>query len=150
MRQGRSPDDDFKAEHPLYYRIESADELDGNYLDPDKIRTAFNVSVNWSKYSKPWDVIFDNPPAGIGSVLVRQVSVDLPHDRTPDHAHQVVKPHLYRLRHDPFDENYSHSLIAVIKDGQPVTKSKQVGELAKREFRQLLSDKCVILLRPAG
>jgi hypothetical protein len=34
--------------------------------------------VNWSKYSKPWDVIFGDPKAGIALFLVWEVSRDLP------------------------------------------------------------------------
>ena len=150
MRRNRPVDDDFRPEHRLYYRIEHQDELEGNYLDPQKIRTAFDVSVNWSKYSQPWDVIFDRPASGIASILVQDISVDLPRDLTPDHKHQVVKPHLYRPTHEPYNDNYSHSAIAVFKDSQRVTKSAQVGEKAKREFRQLLSDKAIILLRPSS
>jgi hypothetical protein len=148
MRRNRPLDDDFQPEHRLYYRIELHDELEGNHLDPQKIRAAFDISVNWSKYSKPWDVIFGTPASGIASVLVRDIFVDLPLDLASQQR-EVRKPHLYRPVHEPYEDNYSHSVIAVFKDGARVTKSRDIGAMAKREFRQLLSDKAEILFRPS-
>jgi len=150
FRSGRPSDQDFQPEHRLYYRIEHSDEVEGNHLDPQKIRAAFDVSVNWSKYSKPWDVIFDHPRSGIASVLVRDIRIDLPMDLTPSHEHEVRKPHSYAPWHEPENENFSHTSIMVTKGGQRLTKSGQISATAKREFRQIFSDRAMILLRPAN
>jgi hypothetical protein len=58
------------------------------------------------------------------------------------------KPHLYRPVHEPEENNYPHSVIAVLKDGERVTKSASVGKIAKKEFKQIISDTSLVLRRP--
>jgi hypothetical protein len=43
---------------------------------------------------------------------------------------------------------YPHSVIAVLKDGERVTKSASVGKIAKKEFKQIISDTSLVLRRP--
>jgi hypothetical protein len=148
LRAGRPSDQNFHLDDPLYYRIEREDELDGARLDPQKIRAAFDVSVNWAKYSKPWDVIFDHPFAGFARFLVRDIRVDLPRDTSPEHQYQTRNSHSYGPSHEPEDSNYAHSSIIVTKNGQRVVKSAQISSTARREFRQLLADRAEVLLRP--
>jgi hypothetical protein len=52
------------------------------------------------------------------------------------------------LTRSPEEDNYSHSVIAVLKDGQRVTKSADVGKKAKKEFKQIISDMSLVLRRP--
>jgi hypothetical protein len=65
IRNGRPADQNFKQWHELYYRFESDEDIDGDRLLGPRIYTSFDISVNWSKYSKPWDVIFDHLKAGV-------------------------------------------------------------------------------------
>ena len=145
IRNGRSVDQNFCKFHKLYYRCQADAVIDNRLLAP-KLKS-FDISVNWSKYSKPWDVIFGDPSAGIALFFVFDIRRDLPTDRTTEQR-EIPKVHSYRPVHDPDDDNYSHSEITVIKDGQRVTKSSMVGEKAKKEFRQIISDKSVMLKQP--
>lgn len=150
IRAGRPVDNGFQQDHLLYYRIENRKEVDGDHLDPQEIRSAFDVSVNWSKYSEPWDVIFGHRCAGFASILVRDICLNLPQDVTPEHQYQTRNSHTYGPDHDPEDCNYSHTHIACTKGGQRVIKSAQISATAKREFRQLLADRAKILLHPTA
>ncbi len=97
----------------------------------------------------PWDVIFGFPEAGIALFFVRHIWRDLPVDLSGRQREQDrPKPHQYRPVHDPEEDNYSHSVIAVLKDGQRVIKSADVGKKAKKEFKQIISDMSLVLRRP--
>ena len=88
--------------------------------------------------SKPWDVIFGEPTAGIALFVVWDIRQDLPTDLSSEQREEdTPKPHLYRPIHEPYDDNYSHSVIGVIKDGSRITKSRAIGEKAKKEFRPI-------------
>jgi hypothetical protein len=86
MSNGRPVDQDFRWYHRLYYRCQ-ADDVAGDRLLPLKVRS-FDVSVNWSKYSKPWDVIFGDSKAGIALFLVWEVKRDLPTQLPPSAAEE--------------------------------------------------------------
>jgi hypothetical protein len=149
IRNGRPVDQDFQRWHELYYRFESEEDMDGDRLLGPRLYASFDISVNWSKYSKPWDVIFDFPEAGIALFFVRHIWCDLPVDRSGTQREQDrPKPHQYRPWHEPEENNYSHSVIAVLKDNERVTKSASVGKIAKKEFKQIISDNSLILHRP--
>jgi hypothetical protein len=145
IRNGRPIDQNFRSFHLLYYRCKRED-IEGNRLLAPKIKS-FDISVNWSKYSKPWDVIFGEPAAGIALFVVCDVSCDLPRELSSEQR-EAKKIHSYRPTHEPYDDNYSHSEIAVFKDDKRITKSSGVGEIAKKEFRQIISDKCLIVRWP--
>ncbi len=147
MQNGRLADPHFRSFHRLFYRCQKED-IEGQRLLGPRIKS-FDVSVNWSKYGTPWDVIFGFPNLGIAQILVRQIRVDLPTDRST-RQREPIKPHEYNAVHMPEHDNYAHSEIAVFKDGQRVTRTRDVGERAKKEFRQLISDKSFIVLQPKG
>jgi hypothetical protein len=117
MRNGRPVDQDFKRWHELYYRFDSAEDIEGEHLLGPRIRASFDISVNWSKYSMPWDVIVGVPDAGIAVFFVLEIQRELPTNLgSSERAKDKPKPHLYALVHEPEEENYSHSAIAVFKD----------------------------------
>jgi hypothetical protein len=148
MRRGREVDDGFQPFHRLYYRFDSEDISGDRVLSA---RTSFDLSTNWAKYSWPWDVIYGYPTAGIAMFFVRDICADLPTDRTPGHGgRDIPKVHSYRPIHEPIETNYSHTAIACFKDEKRVSKSSQVGESTKKEFRQLISDRAVILREPTA
>jgi hypothetical protein len=52
-----------------------------------------NLSTNWSKYSRPWDVIFDFPGYGIARLRVSDLPDNLPIEQPPG---TPVLPHSFR------------------------------------------------------
>jgi hypothetical protein len=94
-------------------------------------------------------VIFKNPTAGIALFFVRDIDRAFPSDLSGTQREiDRPKPHLYGPKHDPYEDNYSHTAIAVLKDGKPVTKSGDISPTAKKEFRQVVSDRSLIIRRP--
>lgn len=142
LADGRGLDDGFKPEHILYRRCTS-DEVEGTRMLAAAIRYD-NTSVNWSKYSRPGDVIFDNCDWGIAILRVRQLPDGLPTNK-PD---PKTKIYAFRATHVPEDENYSHSEIWAYADGVREPKPKP-SDAVKKEFRMLLSDRTYVVLDPA-
>ena len=144
MVQGkRGEDQEFRASDHLYYRCATEDVV-GDRLLPARISYA-NTSVNWSKYSKPWDVIFDHPEYGIARFIVRDLPVELPRD-VPVGA-KAPLAHSFFPSHVPEKENYAHSEIWTWRDGNRMPKAK-LPELVKKEFRQIMSDRSLVLHQP--
>jgi hypothetical protein len=143
MVQGsRGIDGEFLPSHNLYQRIE-AEDIVGDRLLPARIRI-LDQSVNWSKYSRPWDVTFGYRKQGIARIAVRDLPPPLPREL----PNKDAKYHDFKPAHDPLPQNYSHCEIRVSKNGVRVTNAKQIGDLAKKEYRTMLSDRCVIVMRP--
>jgi hypothetical protein len=149
-RNGRPIDNKFKPTDHLYHRCRKDDVFEDRML-PDRIRSR-DPSVNWSKYSKPWDVIFDHPGEGIVRFIVRDLPIELPKSppeppKNPKKSIAPIKLHSFFPIHDPIEDNYSHSEIRTFKDGARVTKGS-LPELAKKEFRQIMSDRSFVILKP--
>jgi hypothetical protein len=143
MCQGsRGIDNDFRSSDALYSRF-TAEEAEGGRLLAASIPYK-NPSVNWSKYSKPWDVIFDHPKHGIARVLVRHLPTELPKEKTGGGA---PKLHSFFPGHAPEALNYSHSEIWTFREGNKLDSPK-LPEVVKKEFRAILSDRSVILRHP--
>jgi len=143
-RNGRPKDQCFLPFHRLYHRCEDED-LDGDRLLAARIKFK-NTSVNWSKYSKPWDVIFDNPQHGIVQFLVCQLPKELPKEQPTGGA---AKLHSFSPGHVPLDKNYAHSEIWTYKDNERLVDVKDLPKIVKKEFRSTLSDAAVVLRRPS-
>ena len=101
--------------------------------------------MNWSKYSKPWDVIFDHKNYGFAQIMVRQLPAELP---TVQVGGQEVKPHAYKPEHVPLCENYAHCEIWTFKDGVRA-KNPAPSNVVKKEFRQTLADRLYVLHSPS-
>jgi len=143
MRNGRSPNNNFRAYHRVYFRIEQED-LIGTRVNPNRL-TVFDMSVNWSKYSRAMDVIIGYPKWGIVRLLAAYLPVILPVEL----QQRGQKKNKFCLEHDPEDDNYSHSQIACYKDdGVRVTSNNKVSPAAKKELKALLSDRCIVILNP--
>lgn len=146
LRNGRVADNGIKANHCLYYRFVQEDLL-GDRLNPTRIPIK-NTSVNWSKHSKPWDVIFDHPGLGIARFIVRMLPFDLPRDRpNPPSAKNPPKVFAFYAEHDPLDENYSHCEIRTYKEGVRDIKC-DLPATVKKEYRTSLADHALILWHP--
>jgi len=140
LRNGRAPDQAFRWHHLLYQRCTNEDVCDTQILSA---RIKYDAaSSNWSKYAKPWDVIFDHPNHGI----IQHAVVNLPQE-LPKNVPVKTKPKLHSFRpvHVPEDLNYSHTEIQAFHGNE---KAKKIGELAKKEFRTLMAQCGVVLFRP--
>jgi hypothetical protein len=104
--------------------------------------------VNWSKYGEPWDVIFDFPGEGIAQFLVCGLPKELPIYLPPGEQRTPPKPHSFFPGHVPEPNNYSHCEIWTFKEGVQAPNAK-LPETVKKEFRQIMSDRAVILLSPS-
>jgi hypothetical protein len=140
-RRGRPVDNSFRDHHGLYYRCTKEDFEDDGRLNPSRIRCD-NTSVNWSKYSKPWDVIFDHPGFGIVRFLVKELPKELP--KQPPKGANVRS--FYPV-HDPMDENYAHAEIGTF-DGQKRIANPNLGKIVKTEFRMIMRDRAMLILPP--
>jgi hypothetical protein len=125
----------------LYFRFSGEDHIDGVLIEA-RIPLA-NQSVNWSKYSRPWDVKFDHPTLGIGQILVSNLPTRLPEVLSID---PNDKFHDYAPKHVPENLNYAHSEIQVYKGG--VLAAKVNNSNVKTAYRSIIRKKAVILLKP--
>lgn len=142
MFQGqRGIDNSYSGCQQLYRRFNSEDLL-GNRLNPVRIKYT-NTSVNWSKYSEPWDVIFDSPELGYCQILVRHLPSELPKERV-----EGSKLHKFEPEHKPIDINYSHTEIVTYKEGVKMTGNFDLPPTVKKEFKTIISDRSVILTMP--
>ena len=96
--------------------------------------------MNWSRYSKPWDVIFDHHGFGITQIFVR----DLP-GRLPEKVMSGANSYDLKVEHEPEPENYSHSEIHAYKDGK---RSDGVSNTVKKEYRTMICERTLILQFP--
>jgi hypothetical protein len=142
MQNGRGVDPGFKPSHQLYHRCVEEDIDEGRFLAARMSCT--NTSVNWSKYSKPWDVIFDRPECGIVRFIVGDLPREIPKEQTKGGNAKLCS---FEPSHAPCQDNYSHSEIGMIREGKRVPSPKP-GALVKKEFRAIMSDKGLLLLPP--
>jgi hypothetical protein len=143
IQRGRGIDDGFLPRHKLYFRI-SKEDWDGGQLIEARLPVA-NQSVNWSKYSMPWDVKFDHPFCGIAQICVRDIPKQLPEQLSDPND----KFHIYAPKHVPIATNYSHSEIQVTKNGILVRDSSKINsKIVKKKYRSIIRSAAVILLEP--
>jgi len=145
FQSGRPVDRGFRFFHCLYYRF-TKEDVSGDRLLGARISYR-NPSVNWSKYGKPWDVIFDFPGRGIAQFLVCGLPKELPKDRDTGSRDQP-KEHSYFPGHVPECDNYAHCEIWTFKEGAHVPNPTNLPATVKKEFRQIMSDRAVILRVP--
>jgi hypothetical protein len=140
-RGGRGVDNSFRSKDRLYRRCVNED-IEGDRLLIARI--GYNdTSVNWSKYSRPWDVIFDYQGHGIARWLVRELPRGIPENPPPG---TKVELHDFAPSHVPLCENYSHSEIWVYRSGVRIRQLS--SSLAKKQFRAIMSDRSFILVYP--
>jgi len=142
MLQGkRKVDVGFKPFHRLYYRCQ-INEVVGDRLLAASIPYS-KTSVNWSKYSFPWDVLFNYNGYGIFSFVVRSLPVELPKKQPP--GQPAIPPHYFRPEHVPLPDNYAHSELWAYRQN---IRTATVGSLVKKEFRAEMSDRGRLLRYP--
>ena len=141
FRNGRGADNRFFPHHRLFHRC-TAEDIAGDRLIPSRINYK-NTSVNWSKYSKAWDVIFDYKGCGIVQFLVKHLPRRLPIVPPNDKARIFA----FAPVHEPLDVNYSHSEIGTFVGAERLSDAN-LSSTAKKEFRAELSDRCMVLWLP--
>lgn len=128
----------------LYFRCGS-DTVAGRRLLPAKISPT-GQSVNRSKCGPYFDVILPSANSatdfwiylGVARVSVSSIPTTISNPAVP-------KPVDYQVDHRPDDDNYGHCEINAYRAGKPVTPSAQ---LIKKELRQTIADKSVVILQP--
>jgi hypothetical protein len=130
LRSNRPVDNSFRFFHQLYHRC-SKEDVAGDRLIASRIRYS-NPSVNWSKYAKPWDVIFDFPGRGIAQFLVCGLPRELPKTSEVEEA----KAHSFFPGHVPECCNYSHCEIRTFKEGSKYS-SLNCRKPSRRSFVKL-------------
>lgn len=153
LRRDRPKDYNFRFFHRLYYRCKKEDLLDDGTLNPARIKYQ-NTSVNWSKYGKPWDVIFDHRGEGVAQFLVCGLPKEIPKNIANSQTAVSGKPpknltklHSFYPEHDPEDLNFPHCEIWTFR-GNDRLVSADLSNVVKKEFRQIMSDRAVLIWQP--
>jgi hypothetical protein len=145
-RNGRPIDDKFEAVHKLYIRIDGECFQQGEILDAG-IRIA-DQSVNWSKYSLPWDILFGHSDCGVGGFVVRDIPTPVPQDRKDWPRDPKFSPYEYVPKHIPENDNYGHCEIQATRQGVVSKEEKIRADIVKKQFRSKLKRSINILLAP--
>jgi len=136
-REGRPIDPVFESEEDLYIRFSS---VVGKKPSISSIRCP-DQSVNRSKYSEAeWVLLQTFSDWGYGVFKVGDI---------PDSINREKgDPYDFRVKHDPLEENYSHSEIRAYVNGarQKQIKNKKV----KQYFRMRIIQKTAILGFPSN
>ena len=141
LQSGRGVDNNFRRTDWLYRRCVKED-IEGDRFIPARI-SYDDTSVNWSKYSRPWDVIFDYPAQGVARWIVSDLPTDLPENPPPK---TTVEMHDFRPLHAPLEHNYSHTEIQVYRSGQPLQRLS--SNLVKKQFRTIMGESSFVLIPP--
>ncbi len=137
-RAGRPVDMNFDDNEKLYNRFKQEFLAEGKFL-PTGIKFP-DWSVNREKYSEPEDVLIpDYLEWGISQFNVS----DVPNTLTSTGDIKFD----FKVEHDPVEDNYSHSEVRSYKNGQH-NKKIDVNNAVKKRFRQILSEKIVIIKQP--
>lgn len=137
-RAGRPVDMNFDDNENLYNRFKKEFLTEGKFL-PTGIKFP-DWSVNREKYSEPEDVLFpDFLEWGIAQFKVS----DVPDTLTSAGDNKFD----FKVEHAPVEENYSHSEVRSYKNEQHNRKI-DVNKLVKKRFRQIISEKIVIIKEP--
>ncbi|MTJ22697.1 hypothetical protein FJR06_15770 [Dolichospermum sp. UHCC 0352] len=134
-RMSHPVDMSFDENEKLYNRCQK-EHINGERLLPTGIKFP-DWSVNREKYSDPEDVLVPNFfDWGIAQFKVSDV------------PEQIESPgnikYDFRVEHDPTEDNYAHSEVRTYKDGNH-SKKLEVNKTVKKLFRQMLSEKTVII-----
>jgi hypothetical protein len=118
--------------------------VEDEVLLPARIRVD-RPSVNWSKYSKAWDVIFDHPGYGIVRFIVENLPRELP-TVPPRPGERRAELHRFYPFHDPLNLNYSHSEIRCSRGERELARIS--SSTVTKEFQAMMSRGGLVLLRP--
>jgi hypothetical protein len=146
FRNGRSVDQQFSSNEPLFFRCKS------EWIDSGRLKSAYirfpDQSVNRAKYSKASDVLIPDTQQKSRDWIywgVAQVNVnDIP---SPTQSIGGVA-YKFTVEHDPVDDNYGHSELRVYKGKDRVGDTENVNKGIKKEYRAELAKKTRICIMP--
>lgn len=149
LRRGRPVDPSFSLREKLYFRCKCDAVMDGGRIKPKQVPFP-DQSVNRQRYSKARDVLLPLSTGaehsrkwlfwGVAMIRVRDVpgaALD---------GSQVE--HVFRVEHDPLDENYGHSEIRVYKQGVHMREKREIDDLVKKEYRTNLALRARVVVQP--
>lgn len=147
-RNGRDPVQWFAPEENLFQRINSEDLDESGRLLP----TAFRVpcqSVNRAKFSEPeWVLIPTFEKLGIVAYAVKDVPLRIPVEQQT--AKQKASDYVFRVKHVPQDDNYSHSEVQSFREGElDFHPSLRVAKSVSEKFKMKLAARARVIRRPA-
>jgi len=134
---GRPVDPEFQPSERLFYRFEGPYAV-GSSPSGLGVRSP-DFSVNREKHGGlPEFVLIPNWLTwGIAQFAVKSIPNAIASDGG------VV--YTWPLHHTPEEENYFHSEITTLKSGVRCTKSSQVNDIVKKEFRQMLAEQMLVV-----
>jgi hypothetical protein len=137
-RRGRPADPEFEPSECLFYRFEGGRHAIGSVPRGLEVRSP-DFSVNREKHGGVAEYVLfpDWPDWGIAEFKVGSIPAAI--------ASTADVLFSWSLQHEPEEENYFHSGISTLKSGVPCRKSSQVSELVKKEFRQTLAEKMLVV-----
>ena len=136
-RQGRPTDPNFASNERLFYRFEGHYTV-GSVPRGLAVRSP-DFSVNREKHGgiAEYVLIPDWPDWGIAEFEVGSIP--------PAKASEGAVSYSWSLQHEPEEHNYFHCEITTLKAGVRCRKSSQVSELVKKEFRQALAERMIVV-----
>ena len=137
-RNGRDVDDVFDPLEQLYQRFE-ADALLDRIVLPQAFRFP-KQSVNRSKFSIPEWVLFDEEGRYDGFGVLAYTPANLPKNLSTGDG---TKTFLFFPKHDPLEDNYSHSEI-----WHSPNPPHKPNDTIKRQFRNHMSQNSEIVIMP--
>lgn len=140
LRRGRAVVDNFALDEPLYWRCnrEHVAALPGSGLAvrfPD-----FSVNRGGAGFGPPEDVLLPSwPNWGVAAFLVRDI---------PARLDTEAATYTFGVVHLPDDYNYAHSEVRTYKGGLYEKDMEIKSKAIKKQFRQLLGEKTIIIIQP--
>ena len=145
-RSGRNVDDNFDSEEKLFHRFTSMQKAEYVFY-PASIRFP-DFSVNREKYSEPKDVLLHEYPKyldwGIASFKVD----DIPKSEITGEGTDNETVYKFKPVHVPEDENYSHSEVRTLKNGEYSKDMSVSSKTVKLRFRIKLGKRINIERKP--
>jgi hypothetical protein len=141
---GRAADNYFELDEKLYiFTSEYVDE--GGRIEGVDLRPP-DISTNRSKYSAPADVLFSGYPRYLGFGVAESLARDIPPTKVDGNGneYEFVVEHDPTCVHPTLPDNYSHTEI---RGYRGLTRQKQWPPKVRREFKQSLAEKFVVVRR---
>jgi len=147
------------GDEELLYRRCPPDYIEGTVVLEGAVKE-HNLSVLRSRHADPDDARWDSrifaeargrEPLVYPEFFVVEIAVSaIPKDKTPEFPNAA--PHQFNVVHVPFDDNYAHCEVHILRDGKHVAKEGNLtggeGKAAKKHLRMKLAEAARIRLRP--
>ena len=145
-RNGRPVDPDFAPDEGLFLRVHPTN-LDHDYPTGPRVKLLAirlpDQSVNREKYG-PADWLLLPRGRYPGHAVVAFPVSDLPSDI----QNNIGVPFAVRPEHIPLEENYPHSVLRVLKSGEPLRHDYKISTNLKRRLRDRIACSAVLVIEP--